>query len=253
VIPAGDFLMGSNKDNEASPLHKVSLSSFGMGATPVTVGLWKEYATAKLGGHMPPQDIFSGFTDTRKFNIGWKELDHPIVSVSWEDCRKFCMWASEVSGISLDLPSEAQWEFACRGGVSGQEFPWGSLYDDSKVWSTFVYQRKSTAPVNRSDNIYRNRFGLADMVGNVQVWCLDWYDPQWYGRAQASGSDIVNTSSAPAIYRNNLDQKAFAFRCVRGASWDSSHPSNCFCTARDRKNPVRCSNSVGFRLSARLS
>jgi formylglycine-generating enzyme required for sulfatase activity len=263
VIPSGEFQMGGNKDKDEAPVHKVSLSSFGLGATPVTVAVWKEYATAKLGGQMPPEPNPSGFDGARKFNIGWKDLDHPIVNVSWDDCRKFCTWASEVSGIALDLPSEAQWEYACRGGVSGQEYLWGGATDDASVrnfltanvWCSDAKlgDRGGTGSVNRSSRIWRNHpWGLTDMVGNVWEWCLDWYDPEWYGRFQASGLDVVNRNSAPTQTITFADgtKKEAASRCVRGGSWDGFNPVNFRCADRDRGDPDVRSLNVGFRLSA---
>jgi formylglycine-generating enzyme required for sulfatase activity len=263
VIPAGEFQMGGNMDKDEGPVHNVSLSSFGLGATPVTVAVWKEYATAKLGGQMPPEPYPNGFDGARKFNIGWKDLDHPIVNVSWDDCRKFCTWATEVSGIAIDLPSEAQWEYACRGGVSGQEFPWGGATDDasvrsfltSNVWCSDVKlgDRGGTGSVNRSTRIWRNHpWGLTDMVGNVWEWCVDYYDPEWYGRPQATGADVVNRTSAPTQTNEFLDgtSKESPTRCVRGGSWCNFNPDYFRCAFRFRYLPVNWYNFYGFRLSA---
>ena len=263
VIPAGEFQMGSAKYKDESPVHKVSLSSFGLGATPVTVALWKEYSAAKLSGVMPPEPFPSGFDGAKKFNIGWKDLDHPIVCVSWDDCRKFCLWASEVSGVALDLPSEAQWEYACRSGVSSLEFPWGGATDDvsvrnfltTNVWCSDakIGDRGGTGSVNRTNRIWRNHpWGLVDMVGNVWEWCVDYYDPEWYGRPQATGVDVVNRTSAPTQTIKFLDgtSKESPTRCVRGGSWLDNYPDSFRCADRIRGNPDNWSNYFGFRLSA---
>ena len=263
VIPAGEFQMGSTKYMNEVPVHKVSLSSFGLGATPVTVALWKEYATAKLGGKMPPEPDPFGFDGAKKFNIGWKDLDHPIVKVSWDDCRKFCAWASEVSGISLDLPSEAQWEYACSGGVSSLEFPWGGTTDDTSVrnfltasvWCSDANlgDRGGTGSVNRTNRIWRNHpWGLVDMVGNVWEWCLDYYDPEWYARPQASGLDVVNRTSAPTQTVKFVDgtSKESPTRCVRGGSWTNGKPDRFRCADRFGLLPDSRINNGGFRLSA---
>ena len=263
VIPAGEFHMGSAKYKDESPIHKVGLSTFGLGATPVTVGLWKEYATAKLGGKMPPETNPLGFPGARKFNIGWKDLDHPIVCVSWEDCRKFCTWASEESGISLDLPSEAQWEYACRGGRSRLEFPWGGASDAasvkrflmSNVWcsDSKIGDRGGTGSVNRSIRIWRNHpWGLTDMVGNVWEWCLDWYDPSWYRRPQSNSVNVVNRIHAPKEIITFIDgtEKVIASRCIRGGSYTTLNPIYFRCSCRSSYNPVLKSFSTGFRLAA---
>jgi formylglycine-generating enzyme required for sulfatase activity/serine/threonine protein kinase len=262
-IPGGPFQMGGDRHEDEKPFHIVTLSSFAMGSTPVTVALWKEYATAKLSGQMPPEPDPSGFDGARKFNIGWKNLDHPVVNVSWDDCRKFCTWATEVSGIAIDLPSEAQWEYACRGGVSGQEYPWGGATDDisvrsfltSNVWCSDAKlgDRGGTGSINRSTRIWRNHpWGLTDMVGNVWEWCLDWYDPEWYGRPQASGLDVVNRNSAPAQTITFFDgtKKDAASRCVRGGSWFNYNPDYFRCANRSGGIPDYRIINVGFRLSS---
>ena len=239
------------------------LSSFGLGATPVTVALWKEYAVAKLSGVMPPEPDPVGFEGAKKFNVGWKDVDHPMVNVSWDDCRKFCVWASEVSSVALDLPSEAQWEYACRGGVSSLEFPWGGATDDvsvrnfltANVWCSAakIGDRGGTGSVNRTNRIWRNHpWGLVDMVGNVWEWCVDYYDPEWYGRPQASGADVVNRTSAPTQTIEFIDgtSKESPTRCVRGGSWINSSPDDFRCAYRLGGSPDNGGSNDGFRLSA---
>jgi formylglycine-generating enzyme required for sulfatase activity len=263
VIPAGEFQMGSTKYDDEKPVHKLSLSSFGLGATPVTVALWKEYSVAKLSGVMPPEPNPSGFDGAKKFNIAWKDLDHPIVCVSWDDCRKFCTWATEVSGIALDLPSEAQWEYACRGGVSSLEYPWGGATDvvsvrnflTTNVWCSDakVGDRGGTGSVNRTNRIWRNHpWGLVDMVGNVWEWCVDYYDPEWYGRPQATVADVVNRTSAPTQTIKYVDgtSKESPTRCVRGGSWFFDIPDSFRCAVRSGSSPDGRSYISGFRLSA---
>jgi formylglycine-generating enzyme required for sulfatase activity len=265
VIPAGEFQMGGNIGKDEAPIHKVSLSSFGLGATPVTVGLWKEYASSKLGGQMPPEPNPTGINGARKFNIGWSDLDHPIVNVSWEDCRKFCTWASEVSSIAIDLPSEAQWEYACRGGRSGIEFPWGKAPSDesldgflkANVWCSNSKPGDcgGTGSVYRTTRIWRNhRWGVADMVGNVWEWCLDWYDPQFYGRPSARSFDVVNRISAPpqTLKYSGGTKRDVACRCLRGGSWIDDIPDFFRCAYRgylvyDNRYEL---SDVGFRIAA---
>ena len=228
-IPAGTFQMGSTSGaSDEKPKHTVKLSAFRMGGTPVTVSVWKEYCSA-TGIALPPAPDW-GLID-----------DHPVVNVSWNDIMGvdgksgFCAWASDIVGFRLTLPTEAQWEYAARGGVDGQEFPWGNSYDDSKLWCSNVTNRKQTASVFRSSNIYRNTFGLTDMVGNVWQWCSDLYGPYSTG----SQTDPVGPSSTS-------DNK----RCVRGGSWISNNPGFFRCAYRSRGYPVYRVSNDGFRLSA---
>ena len=230
-IPAGTFQMGSsNGDDDEKPVHSVTLSSFRMGATPVTVAVWKEYCAA-TGTKLPKAPDW-GLLD-----------DHPVVNVSWIDIMGsdgtggFCGWASDVAGFRLTLPTEAQFEYAARGGQSGLEYPWGNSFDRSKVWcsSSSFGDAKRTAPVVRTSNNYRNSFGLTDMSGNVWQWCSDWNGPY----SSASHNDPTGPSSTS-------DNR----RCARGGSWFDGYPDNFRCAERGRDYPEGRDDDSGFRLSA---
>lgn len=227
-IPAGTFQMGSTKNSDEKPVHTVTLSAFRMGATPVTVAVWKEYCAA-TGTSLPAAPDW-GLLD-----------DHPVVNVSWNDIMGsggkggFCAWASDIAGFRLMLPTETQWEYAARGGVAGQEFPWGNSFDDLKLWCSKVTNRKQTAPVVRSSNIYRNAFGLTDMSGNVWQLCSDLYAPY----SSVSQTDPIGPPSTS-------DNK----HCVRGGAWFYNNPVNFRCANRSRYNPDNWIDSSGFRLSA---
>jgi formylglycine-generating enzyme required for sulfatase activity len=170
-----------NGDDDEKPVHSVMLSAFRIGATPVPVAVWKEYCIA-TGTALPPT-----LTDLDDEPVALNDYD-PVVGVSWEDIMGvngsggFCAWASGIAGLKLTLPSEAQWEYAARGGIDGQEYPWGHSFDPEKVWyctgkDLRELLEKLPAPVNRKFKIYRNSFGLTDMAGNVWQWCSDWYGP----------------------------------------------------------------------------
>lgn len=229
-IPAGTFQMGSTSgEADEKPKHTVRLSAFRMGATPVTVAVWKEYCAAT--GIALPLAPSWGLLD-----------DHPVVNVSWNDIMGldgtggFCAWASDIAGFRLTLPTEAQFEYASRGKAAGQEYPWGNAYDDSKVWCSVKSRRGQTAPVVRTSNIYRTAFGLTDMVGNVWQWCSDLYAP-YLGAPQTN-------PVGPAATSDNG-------RCVRGGSWlNFFNPVNFRCADRNWDYPDGRSNYFGFRLSA---
>ena len=227
-IPGGTFQMDGTKYDLEKLIHTVTLSGFWLGTTPVTVALWKEYC---LATGIPLPDAPS-----------WGRIDdHPVVNVSWDDIMGvdgtggFCAWASEITCCRLTLPTEAQFEYAARGGQGGLEFPWGNTFDDSKLWCSFTTGRKSTALVNRTSNIYRNAYGLTDMAGNVWQWCSDLYGPY------PSGSETNPTG--PSSSTDNV-------RCVRGGSWNDMNPDDFRCAYRVRYFPVDWVNGSGFRLSA---
>jgi formylglycine-generating enzyme required for sulfatase activity len=112
--------MGSSDgDSDEKPVHRVTLTDFWLSRTLVPQELWAEYARVG-GGSMPSAPSW-----------GWLS-NHPIVNVSWNDIQGFCTWASRVSGFELVLPSEAQWEYAARGGGRDVKWPWGNTFDGSK-------------------------------------------------------------------------------------------------------------------------
>ena len=229
-ISVGTFKMGSTakKFRDEMPVHEVRLSAFRMGATPVTVALWKEYCD---NAGAPPPKIPK-----------WDVLqNHPVVYVSWNDIMGtdgnggFCAWASRVSGINLSMPTEAQFEYAARFSTNNKQYPWPGGYDDSKLWCSVKTKRSGPLPVVRDSNIFENGNGLTDMAGNVYQWCYDLYDtyeskPQENPRGSATGRDTK--------------------RCVRGGSWFNPNPADFRCSKRLWLKPDLQSPSVGFRLVA---
>ena len=147
----------------------------------------------------------------------------------------FCAWASDIAGFRLTLPAEARFEYAARGGRSGLQYPWGNSFDDSKLWCSSSKVRTSTAPVNRASNLFRNSYGMTDMVGNVWQWCSDLYGPY----SSSSKNDPTGPSSTLG---NN--------RCVRGGSWDNFFPDVFRCANRGRNFLDGRDDLIGFRLLA---
>lgn len=225
VIPNGKFEMGtSDAGSDAKPKHTVRMSTFRMGATPVTVAVWKEYCGAT--GTKLPEPPAWGLRD-----------DHPVVNVSWNDIMGadgiggFCAWASDVAGYQLTLPTEAQFEYAARGGHDGWTYPWGNTFDNSKIWCSVITIRKCVAPVHRSKNVYRNTYGLTDMVGNVWQWCLD-------------GHRIYEfqTITEPKGSLNGV------LRCKRGGTWWQQQKDTFRCCHRGFEISDVATWHQGFRL-----
>lgn len=238
-IRGGNFAMGGAKFTDERPIHNVLLSDFALGKTPVTVAMWREYANEVLNGVMPSEN-------------GSHVDKHPITQITWDDCIEYCEWASDLTGLTIKLPSEAQWEYACRGGSENTVYPWGDSWNSGYVWSSCDNQtRQSSAAVKRSSNVWTSHpYGLVDMIGNVWEWCADWYDPNWYQNPEAIGQNIVNKDSNPEQlmkYRNGLEKRASA-RSVRGGSWSDSDQDYFRCAQRNRHIVDSISHSIGFRL-----
>lgn len=226
--PGGSYLYGASPSQKRSG-SRITMSPFKMGATPVTWGMWKEYrrSVAVPGKDIKlPRDPGWGYPD-----------DHPVVSVSWEDIMQpsgFCEWASKTAGFKLTLPSGAQYEYAARGGKDGLDYPWGNTFEYSRLWCGNA-NVKQTAAVDRPDRIYRNGYGLTDMVGNVDQWCSDYFNVTY----RPVGKDPVDNNNGGA-------------RCCRGG--------DCFnyeldlgsfrCATRSFWLPEEGSHFIGFRLVA---
>lgn len=176
-IKGGEFLMGS--DRYEKPLHKVKINSFYIGKYEVTL---KEYLLYN------PSHKISGPYIYRKWEK--KILDKlPAASVSWYDAIAYCNWLSDKEGLdrcyngnTLDitkkgyrLPTEAEWEYACRAGTT-TDYYWGNEDANIYCWNK-MNSRGYIYPVGLK---LPNNFGLYDMSGNIEEWCNDWYDSDYY-------------------------------------------------------------------------
>ena len=101
------------------------------------------------------------------FNPAWGHPDHPIVNVTWDDAKRYCDWAGG------RLPTEAEWEYAARGGKQGKKYPWGDEINQAHA----NYDSTGTTPVAKYP---QNYWGLYDVSGNVWEWTKDWYDKDYY-------------------------------------------------------------------------
>ncbi|MCE9568260.1 MAG: SUMF1/EgtB/PvdO family nonheme iron enzyme [Planctomycetes bacterium] len=220
-IPPGTFLMGGNVTDDEKPVHKVTLTKgFYLGVHPVTQALWKA-VMGKAPSH-------------------FKGEARPVEQVSWTDCQKFCKKLSKsLKGLGkVGLPTESEWEYACRAGATS-DFHFGDVittdfanYDGNHVWndSPKGKYRETTTDVG---SFPANPWGLYDMHGNVWEWCEDWYE-----------------SYPPS---DQADPKGSAngdYRMLRGGSWDYV-PVNCRAACRDKFSPAYSYFNVGFRVCFR--
>ncbi|KPQ40442.1 MAG: hypothetical protein HLUCCO16_02385 [Phormidium sp. OSCR] len=233
-IPRGTFLMGAAEgeeqaDDDEYPQHPVTVAEFFLGKYPVTQAQWRAVATGlpKIEHDLDP--------DPSRF----KGETRPVEQVRWDEAREFCRRLSQATGRDYRLPSEAQWEYACRAGTT-TAFSFGNIIttDVANYDGNYTYgqspkgeYRKQTTPVG---SFPANGFGLYDMHGNVREWCLD----VWHENYQGAPSD-----GRPWLDEEATDNK----RLLRGGSW-YDYPWNCRCAYLLRFTPVYHYNYIGFRV-----
>ncbi len=216
-IPAGEFMMGSpaseqGRDNDEAQ-HKVKLTKvFYMGITEVT----QQQYEAVMG------------TNPSKF----KGASNPVEQVSWDDAQVFCEKLTSLAGYTVRLPTEAEWEYACRAG-STIRFSFGDSYSllGGYAWYSSNSGERSHAVATRKVNVW----GLHDMHGNVWEWCSDWYAESY------AFTDNVNPQGPDSG----------SSRVLRGGSWFNS-AQNCRCANRLRITPDYRNNGNGFRVVLHL-
>lgn len=275
-LPGGSFQMGDHfgegyaADGEG-PVHEVTLSPFSIDVTCVTVAQFAAFMDATgyrteaesygnssvfrlavaaesrdiLGYHGTPWWLTVRGADWRHpfgpFSGVDDQLDHPVVHVSHGDALAYCEWAGR------DLPTEAEWEYAARGGLSSKRFPWGDELEEggrhhANLWQgTFPTRNTAadgwlaTAPV---ETYAPNGFGLYQMAGNVWEWCADWFDRDYYVRSPSADPEGPETGQR---------------RVIRGGSY-LCHTSYCHryrVAARSSNTPGSSSCNLGFRTVSR--
>ncbi len=223
-IPTGSFLMGDNLNDREGPIHRVSIAqSYLIGTTPVTNKLYKS-----VMGELPSR--FEG--DNR-----------PLENVSWMDAVLFCNRLSEQVGLTpvytidgetvvpdwgsggFRLPTEAEWEFACRAGSTDERY--GDL--EKIAW----YSRNSGDSTHPVAALKPNAWGMYDMLGNVWEWCWDWYDRGYYKKSPLE---------------NPQGPSEGGIRVIRGGGWGDS-PDYCRASFRSHAPPGLRLGLLGFRLA----
>ena len=265
LIPAGKFLMGSpasENDGRKSELqHQVEISKpFNMGVHEVTIGQFRRFVkdqgyrteAEKDGeggwGYNETQNRMESYKPQYTWQkAGWTQSDdHPVVNVTWNDAKAFCAWLSKRENKSYGLPSEVQWEYACRAGTKTAYSNGNDMENLTQVGnvadaslrariSDYAWTLKGqdgyvfTAPVGQ---FRKNDFGLFDMHGNVWEWCEDWYDAKYY------------ENSPPVDPLNTVEGK---YRVLRGGAWNCD-PRLCRSALRGQGRPVYRDFCTGFRV-----
>ena len=282
LVPAGEFLMGGQESakelvegfpayrrpadffKDEYPQHRVRITKpFQLGKYEVTVGQFRRFAdetrykteaeTDGMGGW--GYDSATGKCRGRDLKFNWRNPgfkqsdDHPVLDVTWNDATAFCKWLSRKEGKTYRLPTEAEWEYACRAGTTTRysngddpkKLAEIANVGDDKGRTTFPHVQeldipkdgpvKFTVPVGQFPP---NRFGLCDMHGNVWEWCSDWYGADYYAHSP------VDDPSGP---------ESGTKRVRRGGAWHS-FPLWARASFRNWNSPKsRCVN-LGFRVAA---
>ena len=249
LIRAGEFVMGGAKYPNERPMHRVRISDdFFLAETPVTNRQFMRFI-ADTGYGSTHRKFLMHTGD--QFDEKWKLADCPVVCVSWEDANQYIMWKSEKDNQSYFLPTEAQWEYACRAGTQSVYY-WGNEYSTGKANANAL--RDSPIPVG---SYPANQLGLYDMLGNVWEWCEDIMDvgpreESLYYRhcSEIDGGvavDPVNDIEAFFV----SERVSPTARVGKGGSFFSK-PHNCRPANRrgqEGSEPIR---SFGFRLAMRV-
>ncbi len=211
LIEAGEFMMGSEKGApDEKPVHKVKITKpFYIGVYEVTQSQYE-----KIMGKNPSE---------------FKGPNRPVQSVSWADAVLFCKKLSGKEGVKCRLPSEAEWEYACRAGTRTEHY-WGNEMDGRYAW----YSRNSDFTTHDVGQKKPNAWGLYDMSGNVWEWCSDEYDKDYYS---------LSPTSNP---RGPAGRKSL-YNVLRGGSWVGT-PRFCRSASRFRYGSIFPSNRFGFRI-----
>jgi formylglycine-generating enzyme required for sulfatase activity len=269
-VQGGCYQMGDafgDGDADEKPLHDVCVNDFYLGKYEVTVGQFKRFVNEtgyKTDGEKNTGGVSGCFAfdqDDKEKNWNWRDWaswkkpnkyqdnrdDHPVSCVSWNDAQAFTDWLTRKGGKSYRLPTEAEWEYAARGGKETKNY-WGNDKDDACGYANVADRTKLpngsswnqkhectdgyafVAPVGK---FQPNAFGLYDMMGNVWEWCRDWYGERYYNDSPR------NNPQGPSNGQ---------YRVLRGGSW-YFEPQFVRAAFRFRYVPAYRLSSYGFRLS----
>jgi formylglycine-generating enzyme required for sulfatase activity len=208
-VQGGTFQMGSNENNDEKPIHSVTVGDFYIGKTEVTQAQYQ----AVMG----------------KNPSNFKGENLPVEQVSWSDAVEYCKKLSQKEGVEYRLPTEAEWEFAARGGNKSRNYTYsGSDNLNDVAW----YSLNSGGSTKAVGGKQPNELGIFDMTGNVWEWCSDWFYSDYYNNSPS------NNPTGPS---------SGASRVLRSGSWNH-YPAYCRITFRGNNNPNFIGYTYGFRV-----
>ena len=182
ALQGGSFSMGSNDDASERPVHRVTVKPFSIGKYPITVREWNACAEARKCG----------------FTAAGKE-DAPVTNVSWTDARQYAAWLEDVTKKPYRLPSEAEWEFAARGGTQAKYW-WGDQMQSGMAGCKDCGDAGAEQPT-KVGNFKPNAFGLYDMGGGVDQWVEDCWHKTYQG-APTDGTAWVGGDCSSHVIRS---------------------------------------------------
>jgi sulfatase modifying factor 1 len=230
-VTGGTFNMGDEHGKgmkDELPIHEITLSDFYISETEVTVDQYRTYCTSS-NVSMPEEPSW-----------GWNDND-PIVNVTWDDAIKYCDWYSEKFDEIITLPTEAQWEFAARGGNQSHGYVFSgdngvrviSLALSVWYFKSGWYESTSDERTNSVATKEANELDLYDMSGNVWEWCLDYYGQDYYSKS--TSENPVNASEDNGV------------RVIRGGAWNS-YVEDCRVSNRESAASGGKADFLGFRV-----
>ncbi len=225
-VEGGTFMMGNSNYNDTKPVHQVTLSSFAIGKTEVSQELWQ----AVMGNN--PSYFYNSYADDYVRN-----LKRPVESISWDDCQAFIAELNRLTGRHFRLPTEAEWEYAARGGNQSHGYNYsGSNNIDDVTWYIdnipSRYYASRGYGTQQCATKYANELGVNDMSGNVYEWCQDFYDANYY------------TSEAQI---NPTGPSSGSYHVIRGGAWHCFY-DGCMVWLRSF-GPTLRGHDLGLRLA----
>ena len=211
-VESGVFQMGSNDGyDREKPIHQVTLDSFSIGETEVT----QDLRNAVMGSN--PSEF--------------KGCKHPVENISWNDCQTFIAKLNELTGKTFRLPTEAEWEFAARGGNKSKGYTYsGSNTINEVAWYFSNCSNMTRVVATKAPN----ELGLYDMSGNVYEWCQAWESSNYYS---------ISPENSP------IGPSSGSFRVIRGGSWYGDDATVCRVAYRCSGLPADTDSTIGFRLA----
>ncbi len=222
-IPAGPFLMGSNRKLNERPVQQIELTAFEISRYLITNRLYRVFCERTGRPHPPDPE-------------GWTHYftycpDHPVINVSWYDAHAYCEWLAKATGKACRLPTEAEWEKAARGGLQEKDYPWGDEEPEGRAhfgWRAYAWELNRSGAQTLKVGCYPpNGYGLYDMAGNVWEWCENWYAP--YGASSER-------------------KRRGIYKVARGGSWGADADS-LRCAYRMSFSPSYRDYYLGFRIA----